>query len=689
MNFITFKQAVQKQFQAMQATGLFTVDLGADVDLNQTYLQAFPQGSNPIFRERTEHDCSCCKQFIRTIGDVVTIVDNKLVSIWDISIPSEPAYQSVADALSALVKSKAVSNKFMHYENHVGTDKNFEQTVSGADTWEHFYVNLPSKVVFKKDRIGTLQGEAKASFDVTLRGLKEITTDSIDTVLELIAQNSLYRGEEHKANVVAFKKLKAEFGKVENKELFVWQYIENNNHSGRIRNTVIGSLLTDLSDGVDLEKAVKSFEQKVAPANYKRPTALVTQKMIDNAKATIEELGYTSALERRYATLDDISINNVLFANRTVKKQLTGSVFDDLKPTAKTKQKEMSGVEEISIDKFLKDVLPSVTSVELMLENSHKDNFVSLIAPSDATAPNMFKWSNKFSWSYTGDFADSDLRKQVVARGGSVDGVFRFSHTWNYDKRNCSLMDLHVFLPANKNTTENGVHDNYGNDQRVGWNNRKHHASGGVQDVDYTVEAPAGYVPVENITFPDISRMPEGKYICKIHNWRFRSPTQGGFKAEIEFGGVVYEYEYNKPLKDKEWVTVAEVTLKHGVFTIEHHLKPESASKTIWGVDTNKFIPVKSIMLSPNFWDEQEVGNKHYFFMLEGCKNEDVARGFYNEFLSPELDKHRKVLEMVGSKLKTDVNETQLSGVGFSSTQKNSVVCRVSGSFTRVLKIVF
>lgn len=670
MNFITFKQAVQKQFQAMQATGLFTVDLGADVDLNQTYLQAFPQGSNPIFRERTEHDCSCCKQFIRTIGDVVTIVDNKLVSIWDVSIPSEPAYQAVANALSALVKSKAVSNKFMHYENHVGTDKNFEQTVSGANTWEHFYVNLPSKVVFKKDRIGTLQGEAKASFDVTLRGLKEITTDSIDTVLELIAQNSLYRGEEHKANVVAFKKLKAEFDKVENKELFVWQYIENNNHSGRIRNTVIGSLLTDLSDGVDLEKAVKSFEQKVAPANYKRPTALVTQKMIDNAKATIEELGYTSALERRYATLDDISINNVLFANRTVKKQLTGSVFDDLKPTAKTKQKEMSGVEEISIEKFLKDVLPTATSVELMLENSHKNNFVSLIAPSDATAPNMFKWGNKFSWSYTGDFTDS-IKERVKAAGGNVTGDLCCRLAWDYTDD----LDFHMHEPSGYN---------------IYFSNRSHTSpNGGRLDVDANGGSGMMAEPVENIFYANRNNMRDGTYILSVNNYNRRSSDGVGFDVQIEFDGDIHQFHYDKVIKTREIVEVAKIEVINGQFTIKSDLSSSTTTKTIWGVDTNKFVPVKSIMLSPNFWDEQEVGNKHYFFMLEGCKNEDVARGFYNEFLSTELDKHRKVLEMVGSKLKTDVNEAQLSGVGFSSTQKNSVVCRVSGSFTRVLKLVF
>ena len=75
--------------------------------------------------------------------------------------------------------------------------------------------------------------------------------------------------------------------------------------------------------------------------------------------------------------------------------------------------------------------------------------------------------------------------------------------------------------------------------------------------------------------------------------------------------------------------------------------------------------------------------------MLDGCLNDGKARGFFNEFLVDELTQHRKVIEMVGSKMKTDHSERQLSGLGFSSTQRNSLLCRVKGSFSRVIKIIF
>ena len=692
MNFSVLKQAVAKQFERMQKhSRMFRVNIEKD-DIWNKYIGSFPAGTNPLYRERSEHACSCCKQFIRTIGDCVAIIDGKIETIWDISVPSEPGYQAVADALSALIKSKPIGDVFLHYERLAGTGINFEQLVEGAKMWEHFSVNIQSNHVAKNAEIATILGGLRSTHDVFFRALTEITTESIDTVLELIAQGSLYRGTEHEGTVKAFEKLKKAFMKLktnEQKDIFVWTSMDTVSGAvASIRSSVIGSLLVDLSKEIELEDAVKMFESKVAPANYKRPTAVITKGMRDKAKKELETLGLVSALERRYATINDITINNILFANREAKKVLTSDIFDEL-PVAGTNAKKFDKVEEVSIEDFIAKILPKAESIEVLIENKHASNLVSLIAPADPTAGDLFKWPNKFSWSYSGELADSDMRKAVQERGGRVDGVFRFTHSWNYDKRNASLMDLHVFMPGNHTLPENGFHDTYGNSDRVGWNNRSHYKSGGVQDVDYTPEAPVGYIPVENITFPTLSKMPEGRYICKVHNWNLRSPTQGGFKAEIEFGGQVFQYEYDKPMKNKEWVTVAEVTLKAGQFTIKHHLPESASSKKVWGLQTNEFSKVEVMMLSPNFWDEKAVGNKHYFFMLDGCINNDTARGFFNEFLKEELNVHRKVFEMVGSKMKVDDSSNQLSGLGFSSTQKNTLICKVKGSFARTIKIVF
>lgn len=697
MIFNVFKTAVAKQFATMQKFPLYRVKVEKD-DLWKTYLDSFPVGTNELYRERTEHDCSCCKQFIRAVGDMVAIIDGKIVSIWDVSVPSEPGYQQVADALSALVKSRPIEDVFLHYQQQIGVDKNFEEILGKTKTWEHFFINLPLTYVAKNADIASTIAIPRTKKQVFLRALTEIDQDAVETVLDLIIQGTLYRGAEFKHTIEEFRKQKKAFAKLktgDEREIFAWTMIrELAEPVARIGNSAIGSLLYELTEGKELDAAVDSYGKKLDPANYKRPkTTLVTKGMVEQAKTKIAELGLMSALERRYATFDDININNILHSNREARKGAQGGdVFDTLAAEAgnKVKMKSLEKVEEVTIDKFLADVLPRSQSIEVLIENRHATNFVSLITACDPTAGQLFKWNNHFSWSYAGELADSDIRKAVAAAGGRVDGAFRFSHSWNHDKRNASLMDLHVFLPANKAKVVPGEsHDTYGNDQRVGWNHRTHRASGGVQDVDYTDAAPVGFVPVENITFPDLKRMPEGTYVCKIHNWQLRQPTQGGFKAEIEFGGTVYQYEYDKPLRNKEWVTVAEVTLKDGTFEIKHHLPEATSSKLIWEIPTQEFRKVNTVMLSPNYWDDKAVGNKHFFFMLEGCANDSTARGFYNEFLKEELTPHRKVFEMVGSKTKVADADHQLSGLGFSSTQRNNLICRVKGSFTRVIKIVF
>ena len=114
-----------------------------------------------------------------------------------------------------------------------------------------------------------------------------------------------------------------------------------------------------------------------------------------------------------------------------------------------------------------------------------------------------------------------------------------------------------------------------------------------------------------------------------------------------------------------------------------------SAKENLWNVTSGEFVPVSMIMNSPNHWDGNSTGNKHLFFILEGCKNQEPVRGFYNEYLKPELNDIRKTIEVLGAKLKIqpEPNEEQLSGLGFSETIRDELTVRVSGKTQRVFKI--
>jgi hypothetical protein len=669
--FGTFAKAVDEAFKEFSKGELFVVEFSKD-ELWEEYLGAFPIGTNDLFRKRSYHDCSCCRNFIKNAGVVVKLEGAQLVSLWSkLEVPYP--YDVVAAKLASLVEGSKIRSIYRTKEKQYGSEFTNELTPEKTVIrWNHF-VAVTDKKHFST-KVGELMGRAEAAKGVLKRGLDDFKIDHLTTVIDLIKEG-LYRGKEFEKSVTSFLKLATEYAKLnseEAKENFCWaNYLLP---EAMLRNTVIGSLLQDLAANVEFDKAVKSYEAKVAPANYKRPKPLISQSMVKQAEETLEKEGLLGALHRRFARVEDVSVNDVLFVDNKTQSKMKGGLQDLLGAEVQQKKVEIKDPVVVSSEEFLATILPKAKKISVVLSANQANNFVSLTAPENSDEKQLFKWGNNFAWSYKGELADSDLTAKVAERGGRVDGVFRFSHMWNYDERNASLMDLHVFMPGNGHTdTKTNIFENYGIGRRVGWNKRNDTASGGVQDVDYTSEAPKGYVPVENITFPSLGRMPEGKYICKVHNWQLRAPTKGGFRAEIAFGGQVFKYEHKTPMAHKQWVTVAEVTLKAGEFTIKHHLQPTTGEFEIWGVKSGVEVPVNFVCLSPNHWGENKAGAKHVMFMLDNCKNPEEVRGFYNEFLNTKLEKHRKVFEVLGSKLKCKPTENQLSGVGFTSGRKDSL----------------
>jgi hypothetical protein len=74
---------------------------------------------------------------------------------------------------------------------------------------------------------------------------------------------------------------------------------------------------------------------------------------------------------------------------RQARRVLTGDVFDDLVGELGDRTpKNLDKVEEVPIDKFLSEVLPRVDTIEVLVENRHAGNFVSLVAPSDPSPDN-------------------------------------------------------------------------------------------------------------------------------------------------------------------------------------------------------------------------------------------------------------------------------------------------------------
>lgn len=684
--FMEFKKALQAHFNEMQkdVDKLFEVLVDKD-ELWSTYLNSFPAGTNPIFRERTEHDCSCCRHFIKSIGAAIIIKDGQTHTIWELKL-NDPTYQTVANALDAFVKAHEVSDIYLSKFKQIGTDHNFEEINGKAHRWDHFFLELPDKFVNRTSSSNEeIKGQFRDTRNVFKRSLDEITMDAVDTVLELINSNTLYKGEEWKAALTEFKKYKKEYDKLTtatDKALYTWEKsIKAGMAIGRIRNHSIGTLLVNISEDMDLDTAVKKYEQIVAPSNYKRPKAIFTKKMLEDAKKTITELGYMDSLQRRFANLNDISVNNVLFSNKEAARKMTDAddIFGQMEKDVTVNPKKFSKVEEISAQDFIDKVLPTAKEIEAFVENRHEKNFVSLIAPVNPNAKTMFKWNNGLSWAYSGNITDSDMKQNVKAAGGNVNGVLRFSIMWNEAQNDNSDLDAHCIEPDS-----NEIY--YGNCRKP-----RMSRMGGQLDIDITrpMEQMKGKPSVENITWADKSHMKPGTYRFFVRQFAARGSK--GFKAEIEFDGEIHAFEYNHPVSGD--VTVAEVILdENGNFSIKEKLNGTSSvsSRDIWGVQTNQFVPVSVISYSPNYFDDQNgIGHRHVFFFLKDCVNTEEPNGFYLEFLDNDLMKHKRVFEALGEKCHVQDTDNQLSGIGFSMTKRADVVVKVKGATERIMKIKF
>lgn len=652
--FNELNKSLIKNFNKLQNDNLYQVEVDRD-KIFQIYLDGFDD------EYRQEHNCNCCKSFLRQYGGIVSIVNNQVVSIWDnLDVPE--IYSKSIENLKNYIHSLPISSVFYNTEVNCGTEKSLDRKRNLV--WKHFYVKLNTKFVTKD--IGEKSNIDNTSKEVFARSLEDISLESVDMVLELIAQNSLYRGNEFKNNLDEFKKLKKKYNVLiaEKKDAFCWETAKNTHGSIlRIKNSSIGTLLLDLTSGTDLDVAVTKFERVVAPTNYKRPTALITKNMIDATKKKLEELGLVNSLNRRYANLTDINVENLLF---TDKSSEMNDVFDVMSKDAIVDVRKLTKIEEVSINDFINNILPNSKSVELLLENRHFNNFVSLVTAEEECK--LFKWDNPFSWSYTGGITDS-IKERVKQAGGKVDGVLRASLSWgNYDD-----LDLHCVEP----------------DGNIIWfRNKQSYSSGGSLDVDMNAGGGTSRTPVENIIWTNQNRMKEGIYKVLVHNFSKRETNDQGYDVEIECNGEVFNFSDTKNPGTQSFglEIVFTWSRKDGIVFNDKNVLSQTRSKEKWGVKSSTFVKVKQCMLSPNYWG-QTLGNKHYLFFLDKCVSDESPRPFFNEFLRNDLDSHKKVLEVLGSKVTIEHTDNQLSGVGFSETQRNSFTVRVKGSFTRILKV--
>ena len=693
---------LQAQFDKMCATGKLFKSSVSGEELTNIYLRGFDP--DPKYRDPNSsvHNCNLCKNFLHRYANIVALDENmNIMTLFDINAGEEyeKSFALMSDRLrkaaigSVFVETYEMLSEKLFYQRPInrnlerfflGTEHNVKRyTKEEADkfgvvkpneivTFYHLSITIPKQFIsFSSESVESIRAKYFTSYDLFKKAMENIPTDTLILVRDLINQGSLLDGQTHLHKVEAILKKAEEYKNVPADKKDNWCWINSYKFQyAMFKNELIGKLCSDLAQGIELNEACREWNIRVDPANYMRATAPITKQQIAEAQKFVEENGYADSFNRRCATIDDIKASDILHLNAGTGEMKKVSIFDNVKATpTRHRKSEFDKVETVSIEKFMKDILPGCTSVEAFLLNQHQGNMVSLTTSVNKESKPIFKWSNNYSWSYNGNMAGkSQIKEEVKKAGGTVDAPFRFSIMWNEDGRDIVDLDAHC-------VEQSGYEISFRNKGRLS-------PKGGTLDVDMIRPTGRG---VENIYYQNV---PDGTYRFFIHNYDGR--MHKNCKAEIYIDGTVYEYLVDHCISGS--VDIATVVIQNGAVTNIRQSKylvgGNEVSTELYGLETNQFHKVNLICLSPNHWDDN-VGNKHYFFMLEGCKSPTQIRGFFNENLIPELLQHRKVMEVLANTCMVESTDKQLSGLGFNATIRDTLVVRLKGSHNRVIKIQF
>ena len=652
-HFDDFANEIMTQFNFMVESGNPLVRVSPKDSLFTTYLENIKPEDNPIFRERRYFDANYDHNFIRRVGNLAMITpDYNLVSLWDFD--SYTLFEESRKALSKAIHDGQIVDIYLEKERIAGHKPNTDNE-NPSIIWEHYYVELPNKLVNTRD-IDTKKHQTRDAHDVLKRTVQEANIEDLQTIIDLIKENNLYRGQEFLSNLKKWVILKQDYDKNPSEE-YLWFNAIKYGRSIGYRSTVIGTLISDLYDGVELESAINMYESKVAPHNYKRPKSIVTTKMVEEAKETLEKLGFLDSIYRRPAKLTDIPADKILF---TSQEQKAFNVFDDMTKDSKasTKKSKIEDAKEMSIHELLNE-LKDLQKLELLPTHSLQANQIVLTEALNQDAPSPFLWSNTLSWAYINSDTADAVTMRVKNAGGNVDGDVRVSLSWD----NKDDLDLSVYK-------DNDEYDciYYGRRRELG----------GELDVDANAHSIVDE-PVENIFWKSINNLANGKYTVKINNFNKRTNENQSFTLQFATTEGIQTFTYpDNDVNHKPFLVFEKENNTVKLIQISEELQCQSNT-----VSSDKFIEVKNVLMSPNTW-EQEVGNKHFILLTDDVEVNEPVRGFFNEQLNSKLSPHRKVTEILGSKLKiqaADFEPTDVAkGYGFSETMDANLILRLTYS---------
>lgn len=381
------------------AAPLFTTDA---TDLFDIFLNGLPEEA------RQHYNCRACRNFVNRYGGLVVIASNATTVpvMWTIS---HPFFAKAIDDVKMAVDKAKVTGVFLTSEKRLGTPK--------TGVWTHMSVDTP-KYLIHKDRYGLKNAEQAMTekaedFKMLMNAVIKYKTSTVETAVNLLKTDSLYRGEKILGMAEWFlavvKSTRSgrnpyDSGAFRNN---IWRFVAIAPAGFcHVSSGMIGTLLEDIENGLDYELVERRFNEKMNPTKYQRPQALPSAGNVKRTEEIVAKMGIANSFKRRFAKIEEIPLiwkpvgkkkateSTGLFAGLATKKSMTKK-----EPTIVGRNQTMTW------EKFQRTVLPNAKEIELYTGDfdNMANNYSAIVTAEDMDAPPIIAWDteenrNPFSW---------------------------------------------------------------------------------------------------------------------------------------------------------------------------------------------------------------------------------------------------------------------------------------------------
>lgn len=347
--------------------------------------------------EQQDHTCATCRGFFRRYGGLVSIdpKTGKLTSLaWDeSSVPEE--YKRAVYLLRQTVESSAVRDVFYHEAGIHGVPQS-----EAYPNFTHFHF-IAEQGRYKQNMVAPLSqhvAKARENFAMLAKSIPAFTMNTLwDAARLFTADTVLASSTKHVLTLDEYIKFREDIQNVTERNArsaVIWHHVATN-YDGvvLIKNSVLGEFLSNLQD-TGYERAKTAFLRQTQGDVYQRPQTAPKPQAINEAEKRIEELGLGTALERRYADLDDIPTTEWHWlpteADTATAKT---SVFAHLKEAnARAAVTTRVNGGTMSFEKFLRQVLPTAENIDLLTSPNHRYAFTGLITAVHPEALPIIAW---------------------------------------------------------------------------------------------------------------------------------------------------------------------------------------------------------------------------------------------------------------------------------------------------------